>query len=419
MFKSKSLRKGAVNASYLFISKISAQALSFLSLIYIARELGPNEYGKFSTTVVFVSMFSFLALDGLTKVLVREGSKDVSNFTRLFEYVLPIKLVVILIAFILCIFAVGLTDYTLQIKYFIVLYALTILSNGLQVTFKAVFQVYQEMKYIGYLDLTNRTLYVVFAVLFIYLGYGVVALIIISLLSNIISTLITIYISKRFLGKWVGLKLRFTLDSSILKPAVIFSLIGLFIFMYSRIDILMISWFLGSGDVGLYAVPFRFVEVANFASTSLSVAFFPIFVQKIMKRTLRKKTILKSIFFLFLIISFFCILLSIFSERLILLFLGEKYRLSGTVLAILVWDLALGIPTIPISITMQADNLELYQLFFGLSRATSNVILNLILIDQYGIVGIAMATIITRFLYLIIVNLGFQWRILSNRGTIV
>ena len=49
--------RGIKNASYLAAGNIVSQLISFVGLIYIARLLGPDDYGVYVTVGAFVSLF--------------------------------------------------------------------------------------------------------------------------------------------------------------------------------------------------------------------------------------------------------------------------------------------------------------------------------------------------------------------------
>jgi O-antigen/teichoic acid export membrane protein len=60
------------NTGWMFISRILCMAVSFLTTLYIARKLGPTNYGQLNYSISFISIFSFIATLGIDNVLYRD-----------------------------------------------------------------------------------------------------------------------------------------------------------------------------------------------------------------------------------------------------------------------------------------------------------------------------------------------------------
>jgi O-antigen/teichoic acid export membrane protein len=60
------------NTSWLFLSRIVSMVISFFVGAYIARYLGPQNYGSLNYIVSFVGLFSFIAGMGIDSILVRD-----------------------------------------------------------------------------------------------------------------------------------------------------------------------------------------------------------------------------------------------------------------------------------------------------------------------------------------------------------
>ena len=101
---SKMLR-GLKNASYLTIGHLLIQIISFIGFIFIARFLGPSDYGIYVTVGSFVGIFEVFVFKGLDRVVLREGSKDESSMHILLEKTIGLRnlLIIIALQFIICI----------------------------------------------------------------------------------------------------------------------------------------------------------------------------------------------------------------------------------------------------------------------------------------------------------------------------
>ena len=138
-------------------------------------------------------------------------------------------------------------------------------------------------KFIGFvnafLNIFNRVLFISLALTSLYLGFGLLALFIISLFSNFFTLIINFRLSKKFLSYKFWNKINW--DKEILKPALIFSILSFTVLLTTRIDLIMISILGTSKDVGIYGVPYQITHIAMNIRNLVATAFFPIFVKTI------------------------------------------------------------------------------------------------------------------------------------------
>src|SRR3989338_5193282 len=77
------LRKALRGTSIVFLMGIIGSILSYITLVYLARFLGPHDYGLFSAVLAFVTFFLFFRDFGLPQALTKyiaeyetEGKRD-------------------------------------------------------------------------------------------------------------------------------------------------------------------------------------------------------------------------------------------------------------------------------------------------------------------------------------------------------
>ena len=85
LMPTKKILRGLKNASYLTIGHFLTIVINFFGFIYIARLLGPNDYGIYVTVGAFVGLFDLLIFRGLNKVILREGAKNLDQMGNYFE----------------------------------------------------------------------------------------------------------------------------------------------------------------------------------------------------------------------------------------------------------------------------------------------------------------------------------------------
>jgi O-antigen/teichoic acid export membrane protein len=70
--QSEGFQKYFKNTSWVLASRVLCMAISFVTTTFIARHLGPTNFGQLSYAISFVAIFSFLPALGIDAVLYKE-----------------------------------------------------------------------------------------------------------------------------------------------------------------------------------------------------------------------------------------------------------------------------------------------------------------------------------------------------------
>jgi O-antigen/teichoic acid export membrane protein len=186
-------------------------------------------------------------------------------------------------------------------------------------------------------------------------------------------------------------KIRF--DKTLIKPAIVFSLVGFIAFFVSRIDLLMISFLGAAKHVGVYGVAYKIAQQGEMLRNVCAVAFFPMLVKRFHGGTVRARTLFRYSLCFFAGIFVLSIVASLFAESAIGVLFGPQYRESGRVLRVLIFYLAFSWATLPLTSTLQATHNERHLIIPTLMMGGLNIGLNYLLFMRYGIIGIAYSTL--------------------------
>ena len=412
----KRIWRGLKNASYLTIAHIFSMLINFFGFIYIAILLGPSNYGIYLTVVAFVGLFDILTFRGLNKVVLREGAKDLSKMSIYLEQTSGLKNLFTLIAIIICIISSFFTPYSTQEKIFIIIFSITLTYKSFEGFFGIIYQAAEKMQYNSALTILNRILFVPLSIVILYLGFGVTGLFAIAIFSQIFTLFVNFKVSKRFLSFKFFSKIKW--DISIIKPALVFSIISFTVLLTSRIDIVMISWLGTSRDVGIYGVPYQIAQSGAELKTLLSVAFFPIFVKIFHKKIIRWKELLKYSFLLGFVLLIFSTIISILSPTIIPMIFGQKYFESGIILSVLIFYLAFIFLNLPFTNTLQATHNEFHYLKICWIPPSLNIGLNYLFFKIFGLIGIAYSTLAVQ-IFAIPITIFVTYRVLKKQGKII
>lgn len=204
-------------------------------------------------------------------------------------------------------------------------------------------------------------------------------------------------------------------DTSIMKELLIFSLpllgtamLGMIIFWA---DTLMLGYFKAPETVGLYNAAYPLAYFISVPLTALALIYIPVasglYSQNLITELRRDYTILTK-WFSFLTLPIFLVL-CLFPEAVLNLFFGSAYVAAAPALRILSLGFIINNLLGPNGNTLIAMGESRFIMWSVLAAATLNVILNIVLIPPLGIVGAAIASVVS----LSLVNIIFSVKLYS------
>jgi O-antigen/teichoic acid export membrane protein len=270
-----------VNTASQVVGKIASAATTVIISLLLANGLGKQGYGDFSKVTTYVAFFYLLVDMGLNAAFLQQQEED-ANLT--FQHLLGLRLVISVVASFLAVSLLSLLPqgqdqgYTTIVRIGIILYAGTIVAQGVITTTNAVFQKQLEYK--------RATIAVIIGSL-ITLG-GIVFFGSTTLLGTLVIFLV---------GSWTTMALaiifcrpfvpsvtpRFssTYWRSLLVTALPLSITLVFNLIYFRIDSIVLTLTQPTAAVGIYNFAYKIFELPLVFPIFFMNALFPLFVKEI------------------------------------------------------------------------------------------------------------------------------------------
>jgi O-antigen/teichoic acid export membrane protein len=171
--------------------------------------------------------------------------------------------------------------------------------------------------------------------------------------------------------------------------------------IYNKIDIIMLEKMIGSTEVGYYSGATKFIYPFMFISGAFMTAIFPKLAKHSEEKAKFKVIQNLALYYLGGIGIILSTSLYLGADLIFQLFFVDKYDASIPVFKILVWYLAIVFIYGPISNSLVAKNKVKFLVYLNLIMIILNVVLNFLLIPDYGAKGAAIATIICEILILL------------------
>ncbi|MFW6311283.1 MAG: flippase [Nanoarchaeota archaeon] len=403
------------NFSLLTLGTLISQAIGFIGFVYLARFLGSEYYGIYVTVGAFMGMFQLLTFTGLKKVIVRKCSKNVEKASEIYNQTIGLQSLFVFIAIIAMLISSFFTNYETSTILFIAIYSLKLFSTSFRGYIGTVYRYSEKMEYLAGFQILNRILFVVLSISFLLLGYGLFAVVLISVGTSVFDVILRFYYSKKIVSFNIFSKLKF--NKKIIKPSIIFSAMGIVGRLHSRVDLFMISLLGSPTEVAIYGIAYKLAREADTLRNLLADAFFPVAVKTLHGGTINKKVIIKYSFFFGIGMLFLAVVGFFVAEPAITLLFGEEYTESGPILKVLIFYMIAWFSTLPFTESVQATGNEKVILIGKGAMATINIPLNLILYWTYGLIGIAYSTLIVYTIGSLTINI-YSYYLLKKQGYI-
>ena len=328
------------NTSWMFSMKILSTAVSFLATLYIARNLGPTNFGQLSYATSFIGIFSFMASLGIDSVLYRELIKYPDRKKEFLGSAFTIKIVAGFIAAILVSVSAIFWATDDVSKILIIILSGTFIFNSFQIIGYE-FQARVRSKYPSVIAFIITIILNVLKVIIIVSGKGVIYLALILLLEPILYAVFYWFVYEKQIGGKIS---QWTFDKKIsitlLKDSwpLIFS--SAFALIYSEIDQILIKYMIDAKAVGIYDAAVRVAEGWYFVPNIIMVSLFPAIINaKIYSKEIYQKRLKKISLLLVAIALIIAIPTTIFASFIINIFYGSAFMGGVIILQIYIWSL--------------------------------------------------------------------------------
>ncbi len=355
-----------------------------------------SEFGSYITIISFVSLFSIFTDFGINTVIIREGAKEPEHTHHLISNAMGLETLLSVGSILLLTACMFFTPYSFDVKLLIVLASSTLLMSGLGSLFSSVFNIYQDMKYISLYKIIERVVFVVFSVILITSGFGIVGIIYATIIGAFVNMFLSFVKSRQIHHYKLNFKPIF--DMSIVGPAVWFGLAALLGTIWQKIDTIMISLLLDMRSVGLYTPAVNFVGIGDMAVVAVTGAFFPVLSKAVHKRRITKKELFRYVSYFTIAGIIIIVMTFTFANQLIYYTVGPKFIESVDFLNILVVGFAIGLIAVPTALLLDATNNQKVHVLNATYMSLANFGLNLYLIPIIGAIGAAYSTSISRIL---------------------
>lgn len=380
------------NILALFSGSALAQAAAMLTVLVMARQLGPEQYGQYSGSLTLATFASILFSLGLDLWLLREGGATPAKINLLSGSVLFLR-ASIGIAWLVIMFLIAPLLRSSSFPAEIVrLSALTVWLSALFTTILTTFKAILRNKVSAVLE---AALNIVILLATLALAAKSVNQVNIYLAARILALALGVIAGAAAIHQFFRLKVSRETARTALRQSPPYAASEFLAWLFLRLDVLLVATILGDRATGLYSPAVGLLNALFLVPAAVHLVLVPVLSNLFVSHPQQAwKTARRAVAVQFLV-GLVMALGIYFGAGLITLILGEAYAGTETVLKMLSPIIFFQSLTYGVAAVLVAANLQAKRSLVQAITIATDAVLNLLLLPRLGISGAAIAYLVS------------------------
>lgn len=412
------MSKAVLDVQWAFISILTSSIAHFLLRIFLGKELGPEGLGVYTLAFTIYLFGTQFAGFGIGSALTKYVAEFIEDHTTIRNYVSSGMISSIIIGTLMC-FLLFLISPFIAVSFFKIpdlegLIKLTALCYPFIAIQKAVLGTlngFRRMHLFAVVNIAQNVSIVILSIILVMLfGMGVLGAVIGYVIPTFIISIISPILIRDSLGSY-----HFTWHNAILRSTTIF---GFYIvlgnsisFLNTQFSSILIGFYLNPIEVGVYTVAMLFAQIITLLPSAVQSVTAPATSSLYGKGNITqvKNFLFSTMKKIFIISILTAVLIAIFGQYLIVLLFSYEFLSAYVPLLLLLIGYTIFAPFMAIGATLSSIGKVHIPFRIHAICCILSIILNILLIPQFGIIGAAIATSIT-----LIVSFGINVLIINR-----
>lgn len=385
------------NVGWLFIDKVLRMGMGVLVGVWVARYLGPQQFGLFSYAVAFIGLFSWVAGLGLHNIVVRDIILNPNCKEETLGTAAVLQLAGGVLAYGLTLAAIFLLrpDDTLA-KWLVAILGCTTLFRASEVAMYW-FESQVQSKYTVWIQNSGFLIFTAVKVTLILTNAPLLAFAWSAMAEAALVALLFLVVLDIRGQRLSMLKVSLAKAKELLATSWPLLLTVIAMTLYMKIDLIMLGQMKGDESVGIYNSATRLSEVWYFIPMVITASLFPSILDARKKNEAIYYQRLQRLYDLMVWLSVGLSIPMTFLATPIVTFLyGPEYAEAAAVLVIHIWASVFVFLGVASAQWFMAENRQILIFQRALLGAITNVLFNYIFIPEFGVVGAAYGTVLAQ-----------------------
>lgn len=379
------------NMLSLSLAEIANKGIAFITMAYLLRVLMPSNSGILAWANAFVIYFVFIVDLGFNIVGPREIAKFPDKIRKYVNNITSIKVSFSVVLYAILAVSVLIMNKPLEVKYIVLISGLNIFANS--ILFNWVFQGIERMEVIAIRQITTSLMNLIGTLLLVHSPEHIVIAMSVTIGSMLINSLWMFFYYIKLFGK-ISFEYNFGFWKKLLSSSLPVALTMFITILYNNFSMFLLGIMRTDHETGIYFAAFRVMAFSLLPSGILQSAFIPQLSRSLTLED-RQRFTEKYIMFTILFGAIFTACIFTYSDYITGISFGIDYRESSYILKLLMITGLLAFVNVSYSAPLLAWNYEKKIFWAMVTGGIVNIVLNFILIPQFGAQGAAIAAICT------------------------
>jgi O-antigen/teichoic acid export membrane protein/O-antigen ligase len=382
-----------------FLSWGIAIPLIFPMTALLTRYLGPTQYGEYSLTFPFLTVFALLSGTGMDPLIIRQLSRQPRHvWSETLSYAVGTRAVSTLLSTGLALITAWLLPIGPQQRLLFLLGCFSLLFsfsfNGLRIIYSHGFRAEQRVGLLALLETSNRIITAGLIALIVWLHCPLLWAYILLVYSDLPMFLVQVlFASKRY-----SIGIRFSLTRFREHMQASLPLLGhnAFTLLTGQIDICILVVVSGPASAGIYALASRITDPLISIAFAYVNGFYPLLCTRFDEgRECFDRVCYKTTCFLALAIIPLAVCISTQANVLVNLLGGPRFAAATIAVQLLMWAMVFTFFNQLAERVCTAANIERRVPIVTIISATVNLLLNVTLVPRWQILGAGLAALVS------------------------
>ena len=385
----------AKNVSWIFFGNLAHAILAFLLNILVARILDLNDNGMLTYAASWITFFTSVGSLGFNGIISREFSKDESRANDFLWSCIAARLVFSVIAIIVLQIIVRLASPNEHLLHIIVLCQSTTILFGSFDMFIYWYRYKNQANITAIYRLVAFGISAAFRVFAIAVAKSILLYVVGIVMETAVFVAFLVYFYRMYYTKKVFISKDTIFVMLRMSYPFIFS--SVLATIYGQADKIMLKSMIDNSSVALYNASALIAGLVVIIPTTIIEGFRPdIMDAKLNDESLYKRRMRQLYAIIFWSCIAYGIFIMIFAKPIILILYGEKYLAAVSSLSLIVWYTSFSYFGAINNVYMVAEDVVKWVQVTTLLGAVLNIILNYFFIGLWGVVGAALASLLTQ-----------------------
>jgi O-antigen/teichoic acid export membrane protein len=396
IIKHQGFNKYFFNSFWLILENILRLLAGLFVGIWVARYLGPEQFGLYSYVLAFTSIFTSIAKLGLDGIVIREIVKYPLKSEVVLGTAFWLKIVGAFIAIVLIGAAAKLTSNDSSTNWYVFIVSACFIFQSFEVI-DFYYQANVLAKFVSLCKIVQLVLSSFVKIVLVIYGSTLFWFVLVALFDAItlaISLMTTWFFNNK---KSFFLRFEFQTAKELLWSSFPLIVSGLIVMVYMRIDHILIKELLGVRELGIYSAAVRLSDVWNFVPVVICNSLFPalinakkVSVELFEQRLQRLYSLMEWFAIIWAVFMFF------FAGKIINILYGSGYAGAEKILQIQIWSLLFIAVSCVHGKWLLIEGLQKYCLLYSVTGMCVNIVANIFLIPRMGAVGASCAGLLAQ-----------------------